>query len=73
MNPIEKILKQESISRMELARRARIPYVTLTTISNGLTGSLQGKTLAKLSEYSKIPQDELSETYQIWRASQAQE
>lgn len=73
MNPIMRIIQQSRISRMELARRTQIPYVTLTSIAGGLTAKLQKRTLSKLAEFSGIPEAELAETYRQWRDRQAQE
>jgi len=73
MNPIDLITDTHNMSRAELSRKTKIPYITLTSLANGWTAKPQRKTLRRLSLFSKISPKELMDTYQAWRNAQAQE
>lgn len=54
---IEKLMRERSITRLQLSKDTEIPYTTLTQIINGRTKNPQVKALEKIADYFNVSLD----------------
>lgn len=66
-NIIEEIRKERGISRRELSRQTKVPYVTLNVIAKGGVSELKYFTAKKIADFAGLNAYGVMENYRQWR------